>query len=202
MKNRRVLSTFVLFVLILISCEKEENSDLENQINSDSNDIENLQSTSLVINNGCNGSVSGSFTTLGQYHKYSNRQIDVSCAEMGSSITVRFTSGDVPNRFILKRPNGSIIKNTGWMGDVNFPGPWGFSLNNRHAPKSVTFTKTSDVYTLEIETVTSHINQRIDLMVLMMLMMVMAVYVLIIVEIITEGILIKQVHITYIQQEL
>lgn len=112
------------------------------------------KSVSLAAKSACGGYLSGSYTTINSYHTYTPyKTIDVSCAALGSTISVSVVAYDIPNRFTIRDANGNFVKSSGWMGTANYPGPWGFSLSTNNT-KTLTFTKSTQTYQLQVETQT------------------------------------------------
>lgn len=99
----------------------------------------------------CGSNANDNYAVSG-YHKYPTYTLDLSATDQGSTITVTVNSYDIPNKFTIYDANGTIIKQTNWMGYVNYSGPWGQSLNTPQS-QSLTFIKTSRAsYSLVVET--------------------------------------------------
>ncbi|MDC6367645.1 MULTISPECIES: hypothetical protein [Flavobacteriaceae] len=162
MKIIEKLSVFLFLIFALVSCETDSTIQEVDEINSgrlegqDSKSISTSKGTTtdLTSKSSCGGYVSGSYSVINSYHNYTPyKSIDISCAAMGSTITVSVVAYDIPNRFTIRDANGSFVKSSGWMGTANYPGPWGFSLSTTNT-KTMTFTKTTQTYQLQVETQT------------------------------------------------
>lgn len=109
----------------------------------------------------CGSYLSDYFYGIG-FYRYPPYDFDLSGTPLGSAIQVSVNSYDIPNRFTITDPTGNIVAVTGWMGYVNYPGPWGPSLNTPQTATLSFITDFSGTYTLTVETSTETISDSWD----------------------------------------
>lgn len=63
--------------------------------------------------------------TGNDYYQYPTSSI---CSTVSSSFSINWTSYERPNR-IAVYDNSGLIASTGWVGDVDYSGPWGLSIH-------------------------------------------------------------------------
>ncbi len=147
MKTKRVFYAIVAIVFLQFSCT---NSDLDVQTKSDN--LKNKKSARESFYQ-CGANWGDNHYGISSYN-YGDYVIDMSNLKVGSSIVIRCTNYDVPNRFNVQRPDGSGFQSTGWFGVSNTSGPWGNSINNSGF-RTMTITKqnaTDNTFYLSVET--------------------------------------------------
>ncbi len=105
-----------------------------------------------ICTDDCGETFGGSYGVTSSYHIYPAESFDVSCVLNGSNLRMFVSPATVPNRFTIKNSSGSVVADSGWIGTANYPGPWGFFLSS--GATNLNFTKTSNTYTLIVETAT------------------------------------------------
>src|SRR5689334_20579399 len=107
-----------------------------------------------VTNYVCGSLMSGNYSGQG-YYTYPDYNLDLSGTPQGSTINVLVHSYDIPNRFTIKDASGTVVASTSWMGHVNYPGPWGQSLNTPETQTLVFVRNVSSSFVLKVETSTT-----------------------------------------------
>jgi RHS repeat-associated protein len=103
----------------------------------------------------CGSFYSGTWPSNSGFHIYPDEILNLATVGAGALITVDCDAVEIPNRFTIYDASGSFVASTGWIGNANYPGPWGSSLN-QPSHQFMTFTKgASATYKLRVETVTS-----------------------------------------------
>ncbi|NAS10520.1 hypothetical protein [Poritiphilus flavus] len=105
-----------------------------------------------ICTDDCGDNFGGSYGVTSSYYIYPAESFDVSCVANGNNLRMFVSPATVPNRFTIKNSSGSVVASSGWIGTANYPGPWGFSLSS--GATNLNFTKTSNTYTLTVETAT------------------------------------------------
>ncbi|SDD44299.1 hypothetical protein SAMN04488104_103019 [Algoriphagus faecimaris] len=102
----------------------------------------------------CGDWVEGNHDEYAEYKTY-DVIIDTSCLTNGDSFSFYVQSHEIPNRFQVFE-NGVSISDSGWLGQANFSGPWGASINNISDTSMplVTFNSGS-TYEMKVETKTA-----------------------------------------------
>lgn len=110
----------------------------------------------------CGGFYYSSYSTPNSYYVYPIQSTIVDCAA-ARTVIIDFKSLDVPNRFVVRDPSNVQVASTGWLGQANYGGPWGSSLNN-NGSALISFSKTATTYYIEVQTKTptSNINPSTD----------------------------------------
>lgn len=154
-----LLVAFIAIALIIHSCTKENISSqysskvFKNTLEkpAKANMLNTMQSSDSC--GSCGGSYSGSHSGIGSY-VYTPIQLDLTCADSNSTITVACTYYDVPDAFDILDKNGSVVVTTGWKGNANCPGPWGQSINTLQAETDLNFTYNPSLapYKLRVQT--------------------------------------------------
>jgi hypothetical protein len=163
-------SILTLIIIAVISCnkndQKKQDANKQGTItgwhlsknNTKEKPLDSVKGTSnsnresKVQSFGCGSSLSGDYYTNG-YYRYPDNTLDFSSSPVGTLISVTVQSYDVPDRFTIKDPSGNVVASTGWMGYVNYSGPWGMSLNTQET-QYLSFTiAAAGAYTLIVETV-------------------------------------------------
>jgi hypothetical protein len=103
----------------------------------------------------CNQSFSGTYSSSG-YYKYPDRIIDLSEVPAGCVVYAFADCKQVPNFFTIFDASGNTVASSGWLGEANYPGPYGSSLpSSTPATKMMSFTKgSSNTYRLVVQTQT------------------------------------------------
>lgn len=113
-----------------------------------------------VCINDCGKLYSGYFGSTSTYHIYPDQIINLSCnVATGSTVRLALSPADVPNRFNILDQNNTLVASSNWIGNANYPGPWGPSLFTS-GTIYLNFIKssTSSTYKLRVETATP-VNQ-------------------------------------------
>jgi hypothetical protein len=141
---------FVLLLIQLMSCSKDSLIETE----SVRNDDDLVTSRTTIDCRDEYNNLAGSWPA-GSGYQYVYHIIDVSCVAYGDIVQLSVVAYDVPNRFTVRTGSipgsGSYVTDSGWIGYANYSGPWGSSLSTQNT-QTITFTKTSDYYTIQIET--------------------------------------------------
>jgi len=101
----------------------------------------------------CSAFYSGNYSTINSYHQYPRQNVDVSCLIAGEIITLSCAALDVPNRFTVYDGNGNYVTGSAWIGNANYPGPWGQSLLTV-GTTMFSFAKSTSSYQILVETQT------------------------------------------------
>lgn len=107
----------------------------------------------------CGDFLSGTYPAGSGFYIYPDYTINVSSLSNGTLVKVNVDLVDVPNRFSIYDAGGSLIATTGWVGNANYPGPWGTSINATQTSFMLAFAKSgSGIYKLRVETSTSPLS--------------------------------------------
>jgi hypothetical protein len=166
-------NTFMMALVLLLAtvitsvsaCKKNEDS----AITPASSSTQPVSTTVSPVSNGSTNTLAtaktatcaqpflnGYFSGYG-YHKYPSDFLNASCLANGATITLSVNCVEVPNRFTVYDGNGNWVAGTGWIGYANYYGPWGASVNGP-VSMTLTFTKTTSTYRLDVETSTASQN--------------------------------------------
>ncbi len=95
------------------------NSISQTTIPTDGNQIPNIS---------CGGTFTGTYNEIGTTIQTQN--INLNSNYDNYNVLVSCNSGARPNKFDIRDDLGFLVGTTGWLGQANYPGPWGLSLNN------------------------------------------------------------------------
>lgn len=153
---------FIILILLTVSCNQGQLNppkqvDLNTQSNSGKKQNQtnsNARTTCEICSNFtippcvCGGNFGGTFNTLGTFHRYPIQTATI-CPNT-TRINIVLEALDVPNEFqisFLDRNGVAVnVYNSGWMGNLNFPGRWGWSPpfpGSRPNTQSTSFTTTA-----------------------------------------------------------
>jgi alpha-tubulin suppressor-like RCC1 family protein len=96
--------------------------------------VNSLSQTTIPTNGNevpsisCGGNYSGIYN--GTDFTTQIQELDLNSNYDNYNVLVQCYSGARPNRFNIYDDLGGLIGTTGWLGQANYPGPWGLSLNN------------------------------------------------------------------------
>jgi hypothetical protein len=157
------LTTVLLFILFafVISCSRTNPSNSESQVPKITSEIDKAQKNQHVSARtlttatcgSCDAGFSGNHSGTGNF-VYTPIQLDLSCADSNSSVTVACTYYDVPNAFDILDKSNNVVVSSGWIGRANCFGPWGSSINTGSAMVNIGFTYNPSLapYKLRVQT--------------------------------------------------